>query len=136
MKQIPKIEKYMTAMPLTIGSDCSLNKALDLMKGHQIRHLPVEEKGRLVGVLSDRDIKLAASFADVNTFLAGDVMTPDPYIVTPQTPMDFVVAEMAEHKYGCAIIIQENGKVVGIFTVVDGLRVLSEILHQNYRAVS
>ena len=136
MKQIPKIEKYMTPMPLTIEKSTSMDKALDLMRSHHIRHLPVQENGKLVGVVTDRDIKLASSFATESSFQVDNIMTPDPYTVPPQTPVDSVVLEMAEHKYGCAIIVQENGKVVGIFTAADGLRVLSEILHQNYRAVS
>jgi acetoin utilization protein AcuB len=136
MKQIPKIEKYMTPMPHTIGQSIPLEKALDLMRTHRIRHLPVQEAGKLVGILTDRDIKLASSFATDTQLRVEDVMTPEPYTVKPGTPLDSVVLEMAEQKYGCAIIAQDNGKVVGIFTAVDGLRVLSEILHQNYRAVS
>lgn len=136
MKQIPKIDKYMTAMPHTIGKDIPIGKALEMMRTHQIRHLPVQEGGKLVGVLTDRDIKLASSFSKDGNLVVEDIMTPEPYTVRPQAPVDAVVLEMAEHKYGCAIIVQENGKVVGIFTAVDGLRVLSEVLHQNYRAVS
>ncbi len=136
MKQIPKIEKYMTAMPQTIGKDIPIERAFDLMRTHRIRHLPVQEAGKLVGVLTDRDIKLASSFANSTSMCVEDVMTPEPYTVKPQTPIDTVVMEMAEHKYGCAIVVQENGKVVGIFTAVDGLRVLSEILQQNYRSAS
>ena len=64
-----------------------------------------------------------------------DVMTPDPYTVTPQTAVDDVVLEMAEHKYGCAIVKQENGKVVGIFTATDGLRVLGEVLKGNFKPI-
>ena len=40
---------------------------------------------------------------------------------------------MAEHKYGCAIVRQKNGKVVGIFTLTDGMRVLSDTLKANYK---
>jgi len=134
MKQIPKIEKYMTPMPHTVGKDITIEKALDLMRDHRIRHLPVQEGGKLVGVLTDRDIKLAFSFANENGLQVGDIMTPDPYTVDPHAALDSTVLEMSEHKYGCAIVVQENGKVVGIFTAVDGLRVLSEVLRQNYRA--
>ena len=140
MKQIPKIEKYMSPMPHTVGKDIPMNKALDIMRSQRIRHLTVQDGGKLVGVITDRDIKLAASFegsenTDGNHLVVDDIMTPEPYTVTPQAALDQVVAEMAEHKYGCAIIVQDNGKVVGIFTAVDGLRVLSEVLQQNYRAV-
>ncbi len=136
MKQIPKIEKFMTPMPHTIGRDISMKKALEMMRSHQIRHLPVQESGKLVGILTDRDIKLAASFSSDQEIIVEDIMTPDPYTIKPGTPLDEVVSQMAEHKYGCAIIVQDNGKIVGIFTAIDSLKVLSEVLHQNYKVAS
>ena len=55
-------------------------------------------------------------------------MTQTPYTVAPETPLDEVVLKMAEHKYGCAVIAQ-NEKVVGIFTTVDACRAFAEMLH-------
>lgn len=133
MKQVPMISKYMTAMPHTINSDLSIKKASEMMRSHGIRHLPVQRGGNLIGVLSDRDIKLANSFADAEKLTVEDVMTSDPYVITPDSPLDTVVLAMAEHKYGCAIIQQGNGKVVGIFTAVDGLRAFSEVLNLRYK---
>jgi len=131
---MPKIDKYMTPMPHTVGSYIPLKTAMNLMREHRIRHLPVENAGKLVGVLTDRDIKLAASFNHSEEFKVDDVMTPDPYTVSPETSLDHVVTEMAEHKYGCAVIQQSNGKVVGIFTATDAMRVLGEILQNNYKS--
>ena len=131
---MPKIEKVMTTLPHSIGKDIPLNKALDMMREHRIRHLPVQDGGKLIGVLTDRDIKLASSFTHGGELKVEEAMTPEPYTVTPQTPLDHVVAEMAEHKYGCAVVQQENGKVVGIFTATDGMRVLNDVLKSSYRA--
>lgn len=133
MKQMPQIQKVMTAMPHTVGQDIPIKTALEMMRTHRIRHLPVQERGKLVGVLTDRDVKLASSFAGAAEMKVEDVMTPDPYTVKPETPVDYVAAEMAEHKYGCAIVLQPNGKVVGIFTAIDGLRFLVDTLKINYR---
>ena len=133
MKQMPRIEKVMTPMPHTIGSYITLKDAMNLMREHRIRHLPVQVAGKLVGVVTDRDIKLASAFQHSEDFKVEDVMSPEPFTVMPQTPLDEAVMEMAEHKYGCAVVQQENGKVVGIFTATDGLRVLGEVLHTNYR---
>jgi acetoin utilization protein AcuB len=133
MKQMPQIQKVMTTMPHTIGKDIPLKSALAMMREHRIRHLPVQDAVKLMGILTDRDLKLAASFADPETLKVEDVMTPDPYTIAPETPMDRVVVEMAEHKYGCAVIQQGNGKIVGIFTAVDGLRVLAETLVTFYK---
>jgi acetoin utilization protein AcuB len=105
------------------------------MKKNQIRHLPVENGGELIGVLTDRDVKLAISFKGKEELTVNDVMTLHPYSVVPQAPLDQVVFEMAEHKYGCAVIRQENGKVVGIFTATDGVRVLGEILQTHYKPI-
>ena len=132
MKQMPQIQKFMTPMPQTIGRTIHIKKALSTMREFSIRHLPVQEGGRLVGVLTDRDLKLATSFGKVDELTVDDVMSSDPYTVKPEAPLDVVVLEMAEHKYGCAIVQQENGKVVGIFTAVDGLRVLGEQLESFY----
>ncbi len=133
MKTTPKIQKFMTPMPHTIGKDQPIRKALEMMREHRIRHLPVQEGGQLVGILSDRDIKLAASFSGQESLTCEDVMTPDPYTVLPEAELQNVSTEMAEHKYGCAIVQQPNGKITGIFTEVDALRVLSEVLKENYK---
>jgi len=135
MKQMPMIEKYMTAMPHTINPSMSIKAAQQMMRDNRFRHLPVQDGGNLVGVLTDRDIKLASSFEGPGDLTVEDVMTPDPYTATPQASLDQVVFEMAEHKYGCAVIRQENGKVVGIFTATDGLRVLGEILQNNFKPI-
>ena len=112
-----------------------IKKAAEMMQEFRIRHLPVQKGGALVGVITDRDIKLARSFEEAGTgdSKVEDVMSPDPFTASPEAALDEVVLEMAEHKYGCAIIQQQNGKVVGIFTDNDGLRILGEIVRQNYK---
>jgi acetoin utilization protein AcuB len=135
MKQMPRIEKVMTTQPHSIGRNMPIKKALELMTTHQIRHLPVQDGGNLVGVITDRDIRLANGFQGAETLIVDDVMTPDAYVVKPTTPIDQVVEEMAEHKYGCAVISQ-NGKVVGILTAVDALRFLSDVLRENYKVIA
>jgi acetoin utilization protein AcuB len=133
MKAMPMIQKFMTPMPHTVGRDIPIKTAVTMMREHRIRHLPVQDGGKLVGVLTDRDIKLAASFEGSEDLVAEEVMTPDPYTVSPETPADQVAKEMAEHKWGCAIVQQSNGKVVGIFTAVDGMRVLAEMFDAHYK---
>jgi acetoin utilization protein AcuB len=135
MKQMPMIEKYMTAMPHTINPIMPVKTAIQMMHENNIRHLPVQNGGKLVGVLTDRDIKLASTFQGAEDLTVNDVMTPAPYTTTPQASLDQVVFEMAEHKYGCAVVQQANGKVVGIFTATDGLRVLGEVLQGQFKPI-
>ena len=133
MKTIPHISKFMTTATHTVGADIPIKKAVEIMREHRIRHLPVMHWGKLMGVLTDRDIKLASSFQGAAELKVDDVMSPDAYAVSPQGGLNEVAAEMAEHKYGCAVVI-DNGKVVGIFTATDGMRVLAEIVRDNYKS--
>jgi len=128
-KPIPAISKHMTTTPLTAEGDTTLAAASTLMKAHGIRHLPVMSGGKLLGVITDRDIKFVESFSivDPEKVTLRGAMSEDPYTVAPETSLDEVVATMAEKKYGSAIVVQ-NDKVVGIFTTVDACRALSELL--------
>lgn len=132
---MPLIQKVMTTMPHTVGADIPLKSAKAMMSEYHIRHLPVLEGGKLVGILTERDIHLASSFQGAAEMKVDNVMMPMTYTVRPETPLNTVVTEMAEHKYGSAVVQQENGKVVGIFTAVDGLRVLSDVLREHYKGV-
>lgn len=125
---VPTVGHFMTPQPHTIGAKLPLRKALEAMRSYSIRHLPVQEAGDLVGVITDRDIKLAASFGDPDGLTVEDVMTPDPYSVTAQAGLDAVAAEMAKNKYGCAIVVSDGGKVEGIFTDVDALLALARLI--------
>jgi acetoin utilization protein AcuB len=128
-KPIPTIQKYMTTTPHSIGSEQTIAKASAIMAEFKIRHLPVLHGGQLLGILTDRDIKLIESFRDVDAtkISVEEAMTERPYTVPPETPLDQVVLTMAEKKYGSAVIVQ-NHKVVGIFTTVDACQALAELL--------
>jgi acetoin utilization protein AcuB len=128
-KGIPHIDRYMTTSPYSVGQEQKLSQAHKLMRSHNIRHLPVLHGGKLVGVLSDRDLHLIESLRDVDPdrVLVEEAMSPTVYTVAPETPLDEVVKEMAHHKYGCAVVV-DNGKVVGVFTTIDAMRVFVEML--------
>lgn len=134
MKAMPKVDRYMTTSPHTIGVDQPLSQAHVVMHKHKIRHLPVLQAGKLVGVLTDRDLHLVETLRDVDPgkVTVEEAMTPDPYSVSPQAPLDEVAAEMAERKYGCAVVL-DNNRVVGVLTTVDLARVLAETLRQRHR---
>lgn len=129
MKAIPLIKKYMTPIPHSIGSDQTLATARDFMKSHGIRHLPVLSAGKLTGILTDRDIKMAMGFQGVNPIITRveEIALEDPYTVSPEARLDEVAADMAEKKIGSALIV-DHGHLVGIFTAQDGMKALSELL--------
>jgi acetoin utilization protein AcuB len=128
-KPIPAIRKYMTTTPHSIGGEQTLETASRMMREHHIRHLPVLHGGKLLGVLTDRDLKFIEAFRDVDVrkVLVEEAMSGEPYTVSPDTPLDQVVSTMAAEKYGSAIVM-DNQHVVGIFTTVDACRALAELL--------
>lgn len=126
-----RIEDHMTDYPSIASKKTTVKEAMEFMKGCGIRHLPVVEKNEVVGVVSERDLKQAELLSDAMTMVVADVMTPKPYCVKVGTPLREVAREMAKHKYGCTVILNQHDRVVGIFTTTDGMRVLSEILSSS-----
>lgn len=128
-KPIPMIQKFMTVAPHSIGVDQTLAYAHGVMREHAIRHLPVLSGGQLVGMLTDRDLGLVESLRDVDpkTVKVEDAMSTIVYSVSPDAPLNDVVREMASHKYGSAVVMQNN-KVVGIFTTVDVCKAFADLL--------
>lgn len=127
--RIPVVRDYMTIMPHTIGADQSLAKAQKMMREHQIRHLPVLDGGQLVGVLSERDIRLVESLQNVNLEEVGvsEAYTPEPYVTSSDAGLDEVCQMMVQHKYGCALVMDDH-KLTGIFTWIDALSAIDQIL--------
>jgi acetoin utilization protein AcuB len=129
-RPIPEVRKYMSTSPHTIGADQTMAHAHDVMRKHGIRHLPVLTGRRLVGLLSDGDLHLIETLRDVDPrkVQVEEAMSDTVYSVTPATPLDEVVKEMARHKYGSAVVM-DNGNVVGVFTTVDACQAFAEMLH-------
>ena len=129
-KPIPSVQKYMTTSPHTIGEDQPMALAYRMMREHHVRHLPVLREAKIVGLISDRDLNMVESLQDVDPrkVLVSEAMSQDPYVVSPDAPLDEVVSMMAEKKYGSAVVTQHD-KVVGIFTTVDACRAFADLLH-------
>src|SRR5262249_21475810 len=123
------IGKFMTPMPHSIGANQTMAEAHVMMRNHGVRHLPVLDGGRMVGIVSERDLHLAETLKhiDPKAVRVDEAMTLDPYAVGPHALLRKVAEEMAERKHGSAVV-QQGGKVVGIFTTVDALRALASLL--------
>jgi acetoin utilization protein AcuB len=95
----------------------------------------VLDAGKVVGILSLRDLHFIETLKDVDQeqVKVSEAMSQDVFAIGPRSSLRNVAAEMAEHKYGCAIVI-DKGHVVGIFTTVDALAALSSLLDEQ-RAV-
>lgn len=124
-----KISDVMTEAPHTITYDQNLKFAIEKMQELGVRHLPVLRAGQLVGILSERDIRFLESFEkmDPKELKVEDACTEGPYTVESNTSLSEVCATMAERKIGSSLVL-ENDKLVGIFTWVDALKVISRSL--------
>jgi|SRR5450432_1716107 len=129
------LRTFMTGCPHTIGREQTLATAHRMMREHKVRHLPVLDAGKLVGVISQRDLHLIETLRDVDpeTTTVDDAMTADVYVTGPDTPLEEVAAAMAANKYGSAIVV-EGKNVVGVFTTVDALNALSSVLRTRSSA--
>ena len=100
-----------------------------MMKKFSIRHLPVLEGGKLVGILTERDVTLVETLRGLNLeeVRVLDAMSPDVFTVGPKASVRQTATEMADHKYGSVVVV-DGDHVAGVFTTVDALRALSLIL--------
>ena len=123
------VQEYMSIAPVVVSSDRTLAEARRLMRERNIRHLPVVDGGRLVGVVSQRDLYLLETLrgVDPGTETVREAMASEPYAVPPNAPLEAVAATMAEAKYGCAVVV-DRGSVIGLFTTVDALRALAAVV--------
>jgi acetoin utilization protein AcuB len=123
------IDHFMTRKPHCIGRDQTLAAAHERMRAIGGRHLPVMDGGKLVGIVSQRDLLSVETMREVDParVRVEDAMTADVYVVTPERPLGEVAARMVERKYGCAVVVDKS-QVVGIFTTTDALRVLVGIV--------
>ncbi|HEX7667536.1 MAG TPA: CBS domain-containing protein [Polyangiaceae bacterium] len=128
----PIIKHWMTKMPWSITKDQTLLVAHALMTEHHIRHLPVLERGKLVGVVSQRDLYFLETIphVDLSKEHVEEAMSQDVYCVSPEAHLADVVYEMVDRKYGCALVV-EGTNVVGIFTTIDALSLLASRLRKT-----
>ncbi len=123
------ISEIMSPLHHTIGFDQSMFEATMRMHQFEIRHLPVLRGGRLVGILSDRDLAMVESLpgVDPKQVTVGEAMTSEPYAVPPNASLPAVLREMADRKYGTAVIVDAE-RPVGIVTTIDALRLCVDLL--------
>ncbi|MFO0597961.1 MAG: CBS domain-containing protein [Myxococcaceae bacterium] len=129
---VPTIRKFMTTQPITLQVNAKLAEAQKVMKDNHIRHVPICEGDKIVGMVTDGDLHRAQAISGVDSGKTAmrDVMAIKPYTVSPDAPVDEVVREMATRKFGSAVVV-DNGHVVGVFTTVDAMSAFAEFLEQR-----
>ena len=142
-----QVRDLMQTEVLTLSVDDDLSVADDLMRLGRVRHLPVVDDGRPVGVVSQRDLfragistLLDADGVERGRFLARvsvrEVMHPDVEEIAPDHGVEAAVAILLEEKIGCLPVV-EDGRLVGLISETDLLAYLAHLLdsHERRRAL-
>ena len=131
MRRIPRIKLVMTPFPYSIAPSASLEYAVSMMEMHDIRHLAVQENHAVVGILSERDTRIALSLRPGDASLTVKEVCTEPYLVDLERRLDEVAAEMAARRIGSAIVMRGD-KLAGILTTTDVCRLLAQTLREAY----
>ncbi len=132
------VQDWMTRDPVTVTDDTAMMKAIHLMKQHHFRRLPVLHQGKLVGIVSDRDLKEAspskATTLDVHELYyllaelqVKDIMTKDPLTVGPLDTVEHAAQIMLEHTISGLPVLDNQQRLVGIITQSDIFRAFMHI---------
>lgn len=135
------VRDIMTTPAVVISPDTPVPTANALMKERRIRHLPVVENGRLVGIISRGDLREASMTASINAdsyelhfmlsrLTIGKLMSRKVHTITPDAPVVHAAELMTEHKIASLPVVDESGRVIGIVTESDLLRMLVRKLRE------
>jgi len=140
------VKNWMSKPVIVVNAEESMQEALKLIKENKISMLPVMEKGKLVGIITDRDLK-EASASDATTlevhellYLISKIKVKEVMTKTPITvPYDYTVEETAEvllkNNIGGVPVVTHDGKVVGVITKADIFRVLISVTGVGTRGI-
>lgn len=130
------VRDRMSAHPVTIEPESSALSALGIMQYHHLRHLPVvDSSGRLVGILAERDLLLAASRHLHAGMEVTEVMARDVVTVAPDSSLGEAASLMARHHFGSLPVVDADNNIVGIVTESDIFRAFADLVGE-VRAVN
>ncbi len=132
-------QNWMTRDPITVEANTPFLEARLLLKKHRIRHLPVVERGKLIGVVTDRDLKEAAPSAatgldvyELNYLLlkmsVRELIKREPVTIKPDHAIEKAALLMRDNKIGCLPVVDDTGRLLGLITETDMLGVMVDIL--------
>ncbi len=135
------VAEIMTANPASVAPTTSLGEVVGLMKTHNCRQLPVMDGDKLVGIVTDRDVRLAMNspltlheraddYALMHHVPAEACMSPNPLTVEASMPVVEAAGLLRTHKFG-ALPVVSDGKLVGILTTSDILSSYIDLLSEQ-----
>lgn len=133
------VAKRMTPNPITVGPETSVMDAAELMHSKKIRRLPVVDKGVLVGIVTDRDLRevgpspaTSLSVHELNYLLAkmkvSEVMAKEVITVPVDAAIEEAALLMYNNKIGGIVVVDPDGKVVGLITETDIFKLFVDVM--------
>jgi len=121
------VRDRMSPHPHTIRSDADYKAALMLMQEHALHHVPVLDAGRkLIGIVAERDLLLAATRHLQSAIEVGDVMRRNVTTARPEMPIGEAAALMVDHRIGGLPVVDGDERVIGVITETDIFRAFVE----------
>lgn len=140
------VKNWMSERVITIDAKDSMQNAIKLLKEYKIRMLPVMKKGKLVGVVTDRDIKQASAsqattldihelFYLISKIKIEDIMTKGPNTVPPNFTVEETAEILLNNRISGVPVVDHEGNLVGIITQADLFRVLISLTGVGTRGI-
>lgn len=114
------IKNFMTQNPVILSPEEDIKVAFNLLSDKHVRQAPVLEDGALIGIVTDRDLRMAI-VQDLKTpnLTVSNVMTPNPKTVSEDEPLQSAANIIAENKFNALPVVSPDGRLVGIITTTD-----------------
>ena len=117
------VRDCMSAHPVTVQDGADYKIDLKLMQDHALHHIPVlDDRQKLVGIVAERDLLLAATHHMQSAVDVGDVMHRGVITTTADTPVDQAAALMVDHRIGGLPVLDAGSRVIGVITESDIFR--------------
>ena len=124
-----QVRQRMSAPPITVQADSSYQRALQMMETHRLHQLPVVDGGgQLVGIVTERDLLLAASHYGLADVEVAEVMHKDAITATPEMTIAQAAALLLANRIGGLPVVDAQQQVVGVITETDLLRAFIAML--------
>ena len=131
----PSVRDVFTPVAITVGLHESLHNARQMFRQHHIKQLPVMDKGKLIGLIKEKDVLLILGpdfdYPKESELQVEDAYTSDPLIVDHEASLVDTLFLLAEHRCGCALVTR-GGILTGIFTDTDACRCFGSFLQKAY----
>ncbi len=123
-----KVAEWMVKNPIVVTLDQRVQDCVDLMREHSIRHLPVVENQKLIGLVTESDLREVFLASLVEDLTIEGVMITEPLTVTPDTEIEDAAKLIYYHKIGGLPVVDDYSEVVGILTVADLVEAFIELM--------